>query len=75
MREYTRFEVVEGAYAEVQEVFKTMEDALNYIEDRYGADNAVDQLVEINASNDDFESETFTELEIYDMLNNRSDGK
>lgn len=71
MREYTRFVVTEGSYAVVQEVFETMEDALNYIEDRYGADNAVDQLVEINASNDDLEYETFTELEIYDMLEER----
>jgi len=71
MREYTKFEVTEGSYAVVQEVFETMEDALNYIEERYGADNAVDQLVSINASNDDCESETFEELEVYDMLNER----
>lgn len=71
MREYTKFEVAEGSYAVVQEVFETMEDALNYIEERYGADNAVDQLVSINASNDDCESETFEELEVYDMLNKR----
>ena len=68
MREYTRFEVTEGMYAEVQEVFETMEDALAYIDERYGADNAVDQLVQINASNEDDESETFSYLEIYDML-------
>jgi len=71
MREYTKFEVTEGSYAVVQEIFETMEDALNYIEERYGADNAVDQLVSINASNDDCESETFDELEVYDMLNER----
>lgn len=71
MREYTRFEVTEGPYAVVQKIFETMEDALNYIEERYGADNAVDQLVSINASNDDCESETFEELEVYDMLNER----
>jgi len=71
MKEYTKFEVTEGSYAVVQEVFETMEDALNYIEERYGADNAVDQLVSINASNDDCESETFEELEVYDMLNER----
>jgi len=71
MKEYTKFEVTEGSYAVVQEVFETMEDALNYIEERYGADNAVDQLVSINASNDDCESETFDELEVYDMLNER----
>lgn len=71
MREYTRFEVTEGPYAVVQKVFETMEDALNYIEERYGADNAVDQLVSINASNDDCENETFEELEVYDMLNER----
>lgn len=68
MRDYTRFEVTEGSYDVIQAVFETMEEALNYIEDRYGADNAVDQLVSINASNDDGESESFEELEIYDML-------
>lgn len=68
MREYTRFEVTEGMYAEVQKVFGTMEDALAYIDERYGADNVVDQLVQINASNEDDESETFCYLEIYDML-------
>ena len=68
MREYTRFEVTEGMYAEVQKVFGTMEDALAYIDERYGADNAVDQLVQIDASNEDDESETFGYLEIYNIL-------
>lgn len=71
MRTYTNFEVTEGMYAEVQEVFKNMEDALNYIDERYGADNVVDQLVQINASNEDDEIETFGGLEIYDMLKSK----
>lgn len=54
--------------AVVQATFTTMEDALAYIEERYGADNTVDQLVQINASNKDEEKETFGYLEIYDML-------
>lgn len=68
MRNYTKFEVTEGMNAVVQATFTTMEDALAYIEERYGADNTVDQLVQINASNKDEEKETFGYLEIYDML-------
>lgn len=68
MRTYTNFEITEGMDAVVQTTFTTMEDALEYIEERYGADNVVDQLVQINASNEDGEIETFGYLEIYDML-------
>lgn len=68
MRTYTNFEITEGMYAVVQTTFTTMEDVLEYIEERYGADNVVDQLVQINASNEDGETETFGYLEIYDML-------
>lgn len=68
MRNYTKFEVTEGMNAVVQATFTTMEDALAYIEERYGADNTVDQLVQINVSNKDEEKETFGYLEIYDML-------
>lgn len=69
MRTYTNFEVTEGMDAVVQATFTTMEDALAYIEERYGADNALEQLVEINASGEGGEEETFSFLEIYDMLN------
>ena len=72
MRTYTKFDVTEGAYAEVQETFCTLEAALDYIDERYGADNAVDLLVQIDASNEDDEQETFGFLEIYDMLIERS---
>ncbi len=68
MRNYTKFEVTEGGYADVQATFTTMEDALAYIEERYGADNAFDQLVQIDASGEGGEEETFSYHEIYDML-------
>lgn len=67
MRNYERYDVTEGTNAEVQETFNTLKEALAYIAERYGADNVVDQLVEIDASGDDGE-ETFSCLEVYDML-------
>ena len=69
MRNYTKFSVTEGTYANVVNEFDTFDAALAYIEEEYGADNAVEQLVQINASNSEEEiEETFNELEIYDML-------
>lgn len=69
MRNYTNFRVIEGTYANVVNEFDTFDAALAYIEEEYGADNAVEQLVQINASNSEEEiEETFNELEIYDML-------
>lgn len=67
MRNYQRYDITEGTYAEVQETFGTLQDALAYIAERYGSDNVVEQLVQINASGDDGE-ETFGYLEVYDML-------
>lgn len=69
MRNYTNFKVIEGTYTNVVKEFDTFGAALAYIEEEYGANNAVDQLVQIDASNpeEDIE-ETFNELEIYDML-------
>lgn len=61
------YEVTEGTYAEVQATFDTLHEALEYIEDRYGADNVVEQLVQVTASGDDGE-ETLSCLEVYDML-------
>lgn len=69
MRNYTNFRVIEGTYANVVNEFDTLDAALAYIEEEYGADNAVEQLVQIDASNPEEEiEETFNELEIYDML-------
>lgn len=69
MRNYTKFRVIEGTYANVVNEFDTFDAALAYIEEEYGADNAVEHLVQINASNPEEEiEETFNELEIYDML-------
>ena len=69
MRNYTNFKVIEGTYANVIEEFDTFNAALAYIEEEYGADNAVEQLIQIDASNPEEEIyETFNELEIYDML-------
>jgi SLT domain-containing protein len=69
MRNYTNFKVIEGTYANVVNEFDTLDAALTYIEEEYGADNAVEQLVQIDASNPKEEiEETFNELEIYDML-------
>lgn len=67
MRNYERYDITEGTYAEVQETFDTLHDALAYIAERYGSDNVVKQLVQINASGDEGE-ETFSYLEVYDML-------
>lgn len=67
MTNYERYDVTEGTYAEVQETFDTLQDALAYIEERYGTDNVVEQLVQINAIGDEGE-ETFSFLEVYDML-------
>lgn len=64
---YERYDVTEGTNAEVQETFFTMKEALAYIADRYGADNVVEQMIQIEASGDDGE-ETFGYLEVYDML-------
>lgn len=69
MRNYTNFKVTEGTYTNVVNEFDTLNAALAYIEKEYGADNAVEQLVQINASNPEEEiEETFNELKIYDML-------
>lgn len=69
MKDYTNFKVTEGTYANVVAEFDTLDAALAYIEVEYGADNAVEQLVQIDASNPEEEiEETFNELEIYDML-------
>lgn len=67
MRNYERYDITEGTYAEVQGTFDTLQDALAYIAERYGSDNVVEQLVQINASGDEGE-ETFSYLEVYDML-------
>lgn len=69
MRNYTNFKVTEGTYTNVVNEFDTLNAALAYIEEEYGADNAVEQLVQIDASNPEEEvEETFSYLEIYDML-------
>lgn len=65
---YERYDVTEGMNAEVQETFDTLQEALTYIADRYGADNVVEQMIQIEASGDDGE-ETFGYLEVYDMIN------
>ena len=51
MRNYTNFKVIEGTYTNVVKEFDTFDAALAYIEKEYGADNAVEQLVQIDASN------------------------
>ena len=69
MRDYTKFKVIEGSYCAVVAEFDTFDAALAYIEEEYGADNAVDQLVQIDASNpEEWIEETFNFLEIYNML-------
>lgn len=64
---YERYDVTEGTSAEVQETFNTLQEALMYIEDRYGKDNVVEQLIQIQASGDEGE-ETLSYLEVYDMI-------
>ena len=74
MGDYTNFEVTEGSYANVVAEFDTFGAALAFIEEEYGADNAVDLLVQIDASNpDEGISETFNFLEVYDMLTEDED--
>lgn len=67
MRNYKRYDITEGTTAEVQETFCTLQEALDYIYERYDADNVVEQMVQIDASGDDGE-ETFGYLEVYDMI-------
>jgi hypothetical protein len=67
MRNYERYDITEGTNAEFQETFATLQEALAYIAERYGADNIVEQLVQIDASGDDGE-ETFSCLDVYDMI-------
>ena len=67
MMNYERYDITEGTSAEVQETFDTLQEALAYIAERYGADNVVEQLIQIDANGDDGE-ETFGYLEVYDML-------
>lgn len=66
--EYTRFDVTEESYCTIEETFDCLEDALKYISDKYGADNIIDQLVQINASNEDGDQETLTYFEVYDLI-------
>lgn len=68
MRTYTNFCVRDGYYQEEVATFDSMEAALSFLEEYYGKDNVVEQLVQIDASNEDDERETFCELEIYDMM-------
>lgn len=67
MMNYEKYVVTEGADAEVRETFDTLQEALAYIAEYCGADNVVDQLVQINASGEEGE-ETFSYLEVYDMV-------
>ena len=67
MRNYEKYYVTEGTTAEVQETFCTLRDALAYIAERYGAENVIAQLVQINASGDEGD-ETLSFLNVYDML-------
>lgn len=67
MMNYERYDITEGTNAEVRETFDTLQEALAYIEEYCGTDNVVDQLVQINASGEEGE-ETFSYLEVYDML-------
>lgn len=68
MRTYTDFRVRDGYYQEEVATFDSMEAALSFLEEYYGKDNVVEQLVQIDASNEDDERETFNELEIYNMM-------
>lgn len=68
MRTYTNFRVRDGYYQEEVATFDSMDAALSFLEEYYGKDNVVEQLVQIDASNEDYERETFNELEIYDMM-------
>lgn len=68
MRTYTNFCVRDGYYQEEVTTFDSMEAALSYLEEYYGKDNVIEQLVQIDASNEDDEHETFSELEIYDLM-------
>ena len=68
MRKYTKFIITEGVDAAYVEKFNSLKEALDYIDYQYGADCAVDQLVQIDASNDAGDEETFSYFEVYDML-------
>lgn len=68
MRLYTNFCVREGYYQDEVGTFDSMDAALSFLEEHYGKDNVVDQLVQIDASNEDDERETFNELDLYDLM-------
>ena len=72
MRAYNNFCIREGYYQEEVATFDSMEAALSFLEEYYGKDNVVEQLVQIDASNEDDERETFSELEIYDLMSELS---
>lgn len=68
----SEYRVTEGAYCTIQATFDHLEEALDYISDKYGADNVIDQLVQIEEI--DREEETkqiYTCLEVYDLITER----
>lgn len=65
----SKYRVTEGAYCTIQANFDHLQDALDYISEKYGADNVIDQLVQIEEI--DIEEETqqiYTCLEVYDLI-------
>lgn len=65
------YRVTEGAYCTIQATFDHLEEALDYISDKYGADNVIDQLVQIEAIDIEESQPIYTCLEVYDLITER----
>ena len=64
-----KYAILEGPYADKVHEVETLEEALEYIDKGYGAENVVEQLIEIEIVDaDDGTEETLSFLEVYDML-------
>lgn len=69
MRVYTTFKVTAGVFDRVVAEFDTFLSAMDYIDEKYGAENVVDQLIQLEFSNPDEAIDgLFTSFELYDML-------
>lgn len=63
------YRVTEEAYCEIQAIFDNLQEALDYISEKYGEDNIIDQLVQIEAIDKEEETkQIFTCLEVYDLI-------
>lgn len=68
----SEYRVTEGAYCTIQATFDSLQEALDYISEKYGEDNIIDQLVQIEAIDKEEETkQIYTCLEVYDLITER----